>query len=59
MIKKDKGFSYIYTKEKAEEYHKLSLEQRLEWLEKMNRFLYAFMPEESKLFEQRLRYSKI
>ena len=59
MKQKKGGFSYIYTKEKAEEYKKLTPEQRLEWLEKMNRFLYNFMPKESKVFQEKLRHGII
>ncbi|MBU0672691.1 MAG: hypothetical protein KJ732_06670 [Candidatus Margulisbacteria bacterium] len=59
MSSKRKGFRYVYTKEKAAEYKKLSVLQKLEWLEKMNRFLYNFMPKESKLFAERLRKGEI
>lgn len=59
MNQKEKGFRYVYTKEKAEEYQKLTPQQRLEWLEKMNRFLYYFMPQKSKIFEQKLRRGEI
>lgn len=59
MSSKKRGFTYIYTKEKAEEYKKLSPEQRLEWLEKINRFLYHFMSKESKVFCEKLRRGEI
>jgi predicted transcriptional regulator len=53
------GFRYVYTREKAEEYQKLSYEQRLEWLEKMSRFLFNFMPQASKDFSEKLRRGEI
>ncbi len=56
---KRKGFRYVYTREKAEEYQKLSTEQRLEWLEKMSRFLFNFMPKASKDFSEKLRRGEI
>ncbi|MFH1683771.1 MAG: hypothetical protein ABIA67_02680 [Candidatus Margulisiibacteriota bacterium] len=56
---KKKGFRYIFTKEKAKDYQKLSSEQKLAWLEKMNRFLSAFMPRKSKLFADKLRREAI
>jgi predicted transcriptional regulator len=56
---KKKGFSYVYSREKAEEYQKLSIEQRLEWLEKMSRFLSNFMPKASKDFSEKLRRGEI
>ena len=59
MDSNKKGFSYIYTKEKADEYQKLSTEQRLEWLEKMGRFLFNFMPKASKDFSEKLRRGEI
>jgi hypothetical protein len=55
MAKSKKGFRYVYTKEKWLAYQKLSPQQKLEWLEKMNRFLTAFMPAKSKLFAEKLR----
>jgi len=59
MASHKKGFRYVYTAEKAKEYQKLSAEQRLEWLEKMSRFLYNFMPQASKDFAEKLRLGKI
>ena len=55
MSLRNKGFYYVYTKEQAREYQQLSIEQRLEWLEKMSRFLYYFMPKKSKIFAEKLR----
>jgi predicted transcriptional regulator len=59
MKKSEKGFRYVYTREKAEAYRKLKPEQRLEWLEKMSRFLYNFMPKASKAFAEKLRKGEI
>ncbi len=42
MNKGNKAFTYIYTKEKSKEYKKLSAQMKLEWLEKMSRFIYYF-----------------
>ena len=59
MNKGEKGFRYVYTEEKAAEYRKLKPEQRLEWLEKMSRFFYNFMPKASKDFAEKLRRGEI
>jgi len=59
FFEKKKGFRYVYTQEKAEEYQKLSAQQKLEWLEKMNRFLYNFMPIKSKIFQEKLRKGEV
>jgi hypothetical protein len=54
-----KGFRYVCDQEKMEDYGRLSPQQKLEWLEKMNRFLYDLMPRGSKLFAERLRRGEI
>ena len=54
-----KGFRYVCTQEKADEYRKLSPQQKLEWLEQMSRFLYDLMPKESKVFAEKLRRGEI
>jgi len=54
-----KGFRYTYTKEKFEAYKKVPVGQKLEWLEKMNRFLYYFMPTKSKELREKLRKGEI
>lgn len=54
-----KGFRYVYTREQAQEYSRLTLEQRLEWLEKMARFFYYFTPEKNKQFGEQLRRGEI
>ena len=58
-MEQKKGFSYIYTQEKYDAYKKLLPLQKLEWLEKMNRFLYNFMPPESKKIREKLRRGEI
>lgn len=57
-MKKQFQLNFGYTREKYEAYRKLSAEQKLEWLEKMSRFLYYFMPKESKLRWEKLRQGK-
>jgi hypothetical protein len=59
MTASKKGFRYVYTKEKADEYRKFSTEQRLEWLEMMSRFLSQAMPQASKDFAEKLRRGEI
>lgn len=54
-----KGAYQVYDQEKVEEYHKLTAQQKLEWLEKMSRFLYYFMPEKSKRFSEKLKRGEI
>ena len=54
-----KGFKYIYSKEKYESYKDLPAWQKLEWLEKMNRFLYFYMPPKSKDLSEKLRKGEI
>ena len=58
-MEQKKGFSYVYTKEKYDSYSKLPAWQKLKWLEKMNRFLYDFMPKESKTLAEKLRRGEI
>ncbi|MBN3032719.1 MAG: hypothetical protein JW873_01345 [Candidatus Saganbacteria bacterium] len=54
-----KGFRYVCNAEKMAEYRRLSPQQKLEWLEQMNRFLYDLMPKESKLAAERFRRGEI
>lgn len=58
-MQKSKGFNYVYSKEKYEAYKDMPAEKKLEWLEKMNRFLYRFMPEKSKIIAEKLRKGEI
>ncbi|MBU0574242.1 MAG: hypothetical protein ABIJ26_07995 [Candidatus Margulisiibacteriota bacterium] len=59
MKKNKKGFSYVYSQEKHDEYKKLSTEQKLEWIEKMNRFLYNFMSPQDRTNCEKLRAGEI
>lgn len=54
-----KGFKYIFTKEKADEYKKYSTKDKLEWLEQINHFLYYFTAKENKIFKEKLRKGEI
>ena len=54
-----KGFSYVYTQEKYDAYKNVPAHYKLEWLEKMNRFLYRFMPEKSKIIAEKFRKGEI
>ena len=54
-----KGFSYVYTQEKFDAYKTIPAWQKLEWLEKMNRFFIKFMPETSKKLCEKLRKGEI
>ncbi|MEA3492860.1 MAG: hypothetical protein U9R38_00570 [Candidatus Margulisiibacteriota bacterium] len=58
-MEQKKGFRYTYTKEKYKSYKNIPVAQKLEWLEKMNRFLNNFMPAKSKELNQKLREGKI
>lgn len=58
-MSKEKGFKYIYTQEKYDAYKKIPVWQKLEWLEKMNRFLYNFMSEKSKILCEKIRKGEI
>jgi len=59
MDKSKKGFRYIYSQEKHDEYKKLTTEQKLEWIEKMNRFLYNFMSPQDRINCEKLRAGEI
>lgn len=43
-----KGFSYTLEKEKILEYQKLSTEDKLKWLEEINKFTNLFLSEKDK-----------
>lgn len=53
------GFSYHYTTEQIQAFQKLSIEQRLKWVEDMNKFLFKFMPAKSKEICEKFRQGKI
>lgn len=59
MEKKKGGFRYVYSQEKYNEHKKIPAWQKLEWLERMNRFLYDFMPQKSKIICEKLRKGEI
>ena len=56
--KKRGGYSYHYTAEQIEAFQKLTIQQRLKWVEEMSRFLYKFRPAESKEICEKFRLGK-
>ena len=54
-----KGYKYVYTKEKYDEYKKLSTQQKLEWLEKMSRFLYGLMTPKDREITDKFRHGNL
>lgn len=54
-----KGFRYRVTKKTILNYLKLTPEQRLEWLEEINKFLYTFMPKRNREIMQKFRAGEI
>ncbi|MEM2282667.1 MAG: hypothetical protein QXH26_03870 [Candidatus Hadarchaeales archaeon] len=54
-----KGFRYRVTKKTILNYLKLTPEQRLEWLEEINTFLYTFMPKQNREIMQKFRAGEI
>ena len=58
-INSEIGYSYTLEDEKLREFGKLSYEQRLEWIVKMQRFLRRFMPEKSQIIRQKFRTGEI
>ena len=57
--KKRGGFSYHYTAEQIQAFQKLSIEQRLKWIEEMNAFLYKFRSAQSKEICEKFRRGEI
>ena len=57
--KKHGGYNYYYTVEQIREFQKLSIEQRLKWIEEMNKFLYKFRPVQSKEICEKFRRGEI
>ena len=53
------GFAYNYSAEQIQEFQKLTCEQRLKWIDDINRFLYRFMPPQSKKIQEKLRRGEI
>jgi len=50
-----KGFSYTVEKEKLLAYMKLSLEEKLKWLEEVNEFTRLFTTESEKKIREKFR----
>ena len=53
------GYSYHYTIEQIQAFQKLSIEQRLKWVEEMNRFLYKLRPVQSKEICEKFRHGEL
>lgn len=58
-MEQKKGFKHVYSQEKYDAYKILPAWQKLEWLEKMSRFLYNFMPQKSKNLNEKLQKGEI
>ncbi|MEM2192103.1 MAG: hypothetical protein QXG38_00625 [Candidatus Hadarchaeales archaeon] len=54
-----RGFRYSVTKEAIINYAALSPEQKPEWLEEVNRFLYKFMPRSKRSIMEKFRSGMI
>ena len=57
--KKLGGFSYTVTKAQIKKYQALSYEDRLQWLEDANRFLWEAMSDEAKKIREAFRKGEI
>jgi len=55
----DKGFSYTLEDDKILEYMKLSTEDKLNWLEDINRFNRLFLTDEGREIREKLMQGKI
>jgi len=53
------GYSYTVTKAQIKKYQALPIEQRLQWLEDANRFLWETMSEEAKKKREQFRKGEI
>lgn len=53
------GYSYDCSDEQIREFQKLTPTQRLKWIDDINRFLFRFMPPESKLIREKFRRGEI
>jgi predicted transcriptional regulator len=53
------GYSYHYTAEQIQAFQELSIEQRLKWVEEMNKFLYKFRSPQSKEICEQFRRGTI
>ena len=56
---KAKGYSYTVEDTKILEYMKLTIEQKLQWLEEINAFTYSVLSDEEKLIREKLRAAEI
>ena len=54
-----KGFSYSLDDEKILSYMKLTAEEKLQWLEAINRFTFLVLNDRQKEFREQLRSGKI
>lgn len=61
MIRKKRklGFSYAYDEKTLEAYLALSLEDRLNWLEEANAFLYKYTPPKNRKIWNKFRRGEI
>ncbi|MFH1389354.1 MAG: hypothetical protein ABIH56_01300 [Candidatus Margulisiibacteriota bacterium] len=53
------GYSYHYSAEQIQAFQKLSVEQRLKWVEEMAKFLYRFRPDQSRKVCEKFRAGEI
>lgn len=54
-----KGFSYSLEDEKIIAYMKLTAEEKLQWLEEINRFTYGVLNDRQREFREKLRKGEI
>jgi len=57
--RKGKGFSYSLEDEKIRAYMKLTAEEKLQWLEEINRFTFLVLNDRQKEFREKLRSAQI
>ena len=58
-IDKAKGFSYNLEDEKIISYMKLTAEEKLQWLEDINKFTFSVLTPRQKEFREKLRRGEI
>jgi len=56
---KAKGYSYTVEDTKILEYMKLTIEQKLQWLEEINAFTFSVLSDDEKMLRQKLRSGEI
>lgn len=59
MNKRKKGFRHVPDKTTLRKYQKLSAEEKLEWLEEINKFFYRVLPKEKKKIVEDFRAGRI